>query len=40
MKWRPTLFVLAAAFLAVFLEASVGLGRNLLGALIDLLLRR
>jgi cell shape-determining protein MreD len=37
MNWRPTMFVLAAAFLAVFLEASVGLFRNLLGAQIDLL---
>jgi cell shape-determining protein MreD len=31
------MFVLAAAFLAVFLEASVGLTRHLLGAQIDLL---
>jgi len=37
MKWRPTMFVLAAAFVAVFLEASVGLFRNLLGAQIDVL---
>jgi cell shape-determining protein MreD len=37
MKWRPTLFVLAAAFLAVFLEASLGFLRNVLGPQIDLL---
>jgi rod shape-determining protein MreD len=37
MTWRPTIFVLAAAFVAVFLEASVGFFRNLLGAQIDLL---
>jgi rod shape-determining protein MreD len=37
MSWRSTLFVLAAAFVAVFLEASPGLFRNLLGAQIDLL---
>jgi len=37
MRWRPTIFVLAAAFVAVFLEASVGLFRNWLGAQIDLL---
>ena len=37
MSWRPTLFVLAAAFLAVFLEASFGFFRNLFGAQIDLL---
>jgi cell shape-determining protein MreD len=37
MKWRPTMFVLAAAFLAVFLEASGGLFRNLLGTQIDVL---
>jgi rod shape-determining protein MreD len=37
MSWRPTMFVLAAAFVAVFLEASVGFFRNLLGAQIDLL---
>jgi rod shape-determining protein MreD len=37
MNWRPTLFVLAAAFLAVFLEASCGLFRNLLGAQLDVL---
>jgi cell shape-determining protein MreD len=37
MKWRPTIFVLAAAFVAVFLEASVGLGRKLLGAQVDVL---
>jgi rod shape-determining protein MreD len=37
MSWRPTMFVLAAAFLAVFLEASMGLFRKLLGTQIDLL---
>jgi rod shape-determining protein MreD len=37
MKWRPTIFVLAAAFVAVFLEASVGLVRHLLGAQVDVL---
>src|SRR5580658_2443179 len=37
MSWRPTVFVLAAAFVAVFVEASPGLFRNLLGAQIDLL---
>jgi rod shape-determining protein MreD len=37
MNWRSTLFVLAAAFVAVFVEASPGLFRNLLGAQIDLL---
>ena len=37
MNWLPTIFVLAAAFVAVFLEASPGLFRNLLGAQIDLL---
>jgi hypothetical protein len=37
MSWRPTLFVLAAAFVAVFLEASFGFFRNLFGAQIDLL---
>jgi rod shape-determining protein MreD len=37
MSWRPTMFVLAAAFVAVFLETSVSLFRNLLGAQIDLL---
>jgi rod shape-determining protein MreD len=37
MSWRPTIFVLAAAFVAVFLEASLGFFRNLLGAQIDVL---
>jgi len=37
MSWRPTMFVLAAAFMAVFLETSLGLFRNLLGAQMDLL---
>jgi len=37
MKWRSTIFILATAFLAVFVEASLGLFRNLLGAKIDLL---
>jgi hypothetical protein len=37
MKWRSTVFVLAAAFVAVFLEASFGLFRRVLGAQIDLL---
>jgi rod shape-determining protein MreD len=37
MNWRPTMFVLAAAFLAVFLESSIGLLRNLLGVQVDLL---
>ena len=37
MNWLPTIFVLAATFVAVFLEASPGLFRNLLGAQIDLL---
>jgi cell shape-determining protein MreD len=37
MRWRPTLFVLAAAFVAVFLEATVGLWRKLLGAQVDVL---
>ena len=37
MKWRPTIFVLAAAFVAVFLEASAGLLRKLLGAQVDVL---
>ena len=37
MNWRPTMFVLAAAFVAVFLEASVGLLRNLSGAQLDVL---
>jgi rod shape-determining protein MreD len=37
MSWLSTIFVLAAAFVAVFLEASLGLFRNLLGAQIDLL---
>jgi cell shape-determining protein MreD len=37
MNWRSTIFVLAAAFLAVFLEASVGLFRNILGTQIDFL---
>jgi cell shape-determining protein MreD len=37
MRWRPTIFVLAAAFVAVFLEASVGLFRKLLGTQLDVL---
>jgi hypothetical protein len=37
MNWRPTIFILAAAFLAVFLEASVGFVRHWFGAQIDLL---
>jgi cell shape-determining protein MreD len=37
MSWRPTMFVLVAAFLAVFLEATLGFLRNFLGAHIDLL---
>jgi cell shape-determining protein MreD len=37
MRWRPTMFVLAAAFLAVFLEASVGFCRKWLGAQVDVL---
>jgi cell shape-determining protein MreD len=37
MSWRSTFFVLAAAFVAVFLEASLGVFRNLLGAQIDCL---
>ncbi|HTA30380.1 MAG TPA: hypothetical protein VK731_07835, partial [Candidatus Cybelea sp.] len=37
MSWRPTMFVLVAAFLAVFLESTVGFLRNFLGAQIDLL---
>ena len=37
MKWRPTMLVLAAAFVAVFLESSCGFFRNLLGAQIDVL---
>jgi hypothetical protein len=37
VNWRSTIFILAAAFLAVFLEASVGILRNVLGAQIDLL---
>jgi len=37
MSWRPTIFVLAAAFLAVFLQASLGFFRNLLGAQLDVL---
>ncbi len=37
MKWRSTMFVLAAAFLAVFLEASSGLSRHLFGVQMDLL---
>jgi rod shape-determining protein MreD len=37
MNWRPTIFVLAAAFVAVFLESWVSLFRNLLGAQVDLL---
>ncbi len=37
MNWRSTIFVLAAAFVAVFLQACFGFLRNLLGAQIDLL---
>jgi len=37
MSWRPTVFVMTAAFVAVFLEVSPGLFRSLLGAQIDLL---
>ncbi|HEY3864407.1 MAG TPA: hypothetical protein VGO59_21245 [Verrucomicrobiae bacterium] len=37
MRWRPTAFVLTAAFLAVFVEAASGLCRRLLGAQIDVL---
>jgi len=37
MNWRPSIFILAAAFLAVFLEASVGVFRHWFGAQIDLL---
>jgi rod shape-determining protein MreD len=37
MRWRPTIFVLTVAFVAVFLEASVVFLRNFLGAQIDLL---
>ena len=37
MNWRSTIFVLTATFVAVFLEASLGLFRNLLGAQIDCL---
>ena len=36
MSWRPTMFVLAAAFLAVFLQAA-GVFRDILGTQIDLL---
>ncbi len=37
MRWRSTVFVLAAAFLAVFLESSFVAFRRLLGTQIDLL---
>jgi hypothetical protein len=37
MSWLSTVFVLAAAFVAVFLETSFGLFHKLLGAQIDLL---
>ena len=37
MKWRPTMFVLAAAFVAGFLEASVGFFGKLFGAQVDVL---
>ena len=37
MNWRPSIFVLAAAFLAVFLEASLGVFRHWFGAQMDLL---
>jgi rod shape-determining protein MreD len=37
MSWLSTIFVLAAAFVSVFLEASLGLFRSLLGVQIDLL---
>jgi hypothetical protein len=37
MRWRPTIFLLAAAFVAVFLESSTSLLRHLLGAQIDVL---
>jgi rod shape-determining protein MreD len=37
MNWRPSIFILAAAFVAVFLEASVSSVRHWCGAQIDLL---
>jgi hypothetical protein len=37
MKWRPTVFVLATAFLAVFVESSFVAFRRIFGVQIDLL---
>ena len=37
MNWLHSVFILAVAFLAVFLESACGLPRHLFGAQIDLL---